>query len=163
MCWLNFSLSHCFRKKDRQYCLLIFNFFTYKCFMYYLSSLKEEENNYIYNNFFLKAFKNLNTKNTQKPIFFEKLKKSFKNSKTSRIMPKLAIRPSTTGLHREAWFPPCFVRQNQQKTNFFLRGDFRPLPNTNVQFWDHFFPALFPKDFESLKLLDIRLRKVGAK
>ena len=22
-------------------------------------------------------------------------------------------------IHREAWFPPCFVRQHQQKTNFF--------------------------------------------
>ena len=35
-------------------------------------------------------------------------------------------------IHREAWFPPCFVRQNQLKINFFLRGDFRPLPNKNV-------------------------------
>ena len=29
--------------------------------------------------------------------------------------------------------------------------------------WDHFFPLLFPKDSESLKILDIRLREVGAK
>ena len=50
----------------------------------------------------------------------------------------------------------------QQKKNFFLRGDFRPLPKKNVQFWDHFFPELFPKDSESLKILDIRLREVGA-
>ena len=28
---------------------------------------------------------------------------------------------------------------------------------------DHFFPILFPKDSESLKILDIRLREVGAK
>ena len=40
-------------------------------------------------------------------------------------------------------------------------SDFRPLPNKNVQFWDHFFPALFPKDSESLKILDIQLRKWG--
>jgi hypothetical protein len=53
--------------------------------------------------------------------------------------------------------------ENQQKINFFLRGNFRPLPNKNVQFWDHFFPALFPKDSESLKTLDIQLREVGAK
>ena len=41
------------------------------------------------------------TKNTPKPDFFEKRKKSFKtkkNSKMSRNMPKLAIRPSTRGL-----------------------------------------------------------------
>ena len=29
--------------------------------------------------------------------------------------------------------------------------------------WHHFFPLLFPKDSESLKILDIRLREVGAK
>ena len=28
---------------------------------------------------------------------------------------------------------------------------------------DHFFPLLFPKDSESLKILDIRLLEVGAK
>jgi hypothetical protein len=37
-------------------------------------------------------------------------------------------------IHREAWFPPCLVRQNQKKNYFFLHGDFRPLPNKNVQF-----------------------------
>ena len=29
--------------------------------------------------------------------------------------------------------------------------------------WDHFFPLLFPKDSESLKIFDIRLWEVGAK
>ena len=29
--------------------------------------------------------------------------------------------------------------------------------------WHHFFPLLFPKDSESLKILDIRLREVGEK
>ena len=41
------------------------------------------------------------TKNTQKPIFFEKRKKKHpkrKNSKKSRDMPKLAIHPLTRGL-----------------------------------------------------------------
>ena len=49
------------------------------------------------------------------------------------------------------------------KKNFFLRGDFRPFPNKNVQMLDHFFPLLFPKDSESLKILDILLWEVGAK
>ena len=44
-----------------------------------------------------------------------------------------------------------------------LRGDFRPLFKKNVKMLDHFFPLLFPKDFESLKILDIRLWEVGAK
>ena len=130
-------------------------------------------------------------------------------------------------IHQEAWFPPCFVRQNQRekkrkkiarrfltiikqkcsnlrpllsitfpqgfrssknirhptsgsggkktvkrylkvkkserKKNFFLRGDFRQFSNKNVHIQDHFFPLLFPKDSESLKILDIRLWEVGAK
>ena len=44
-----------------------------------------------------------------------------------------------------------------------MRGDFRPLPNKNVQILDHFFPLLFPKDSESLKILDIQIWEVGAK
>ena len=37
------------------------------------------------------------------------------------------------------------------------------LSNKNVQMLDHFFPLLFPKDSESLKILDIQLWEVGAK
>ena len=44
-----------------------------------------------------------------------------------------------------------------------MRGDFRPLPNKNVQMLDHFFPLLFLKDSKSLKIFDIRLQEVGAK
>ena len=40
-------------------------------------------------------------------------------------------------------------------------GNFRQLSNKNVQIWDNFFPLLFPKDSESLKILDIWLWKVG--
>ena len=62
----------------------------------------------------------------------------------------------------------CHRRVNQgkiskKKKNYFLRCDFRPLPNKNVQMLDHFFSLLFPKDSESLKILDIRLREVGSK
>ena len=49
------------------------------------------------------------------------------------------------------------------KKNFFLRGDCRQFSNKNVHIWDHFFPLLFPKDSEPLKILDIRLREVGAR
>ena len=50
-----------------------------------------------------------------------------------------------------------------KKKLFFLRGDYRPLPNKNVQMLDHFFQLLFLKDSESLKILDIWLWEVGAK
>ena len=47
--------------------------------------------------------------------------------------------------------------------NCFCRGDFRLFLSKNVHIWDQFFPVLFPKDFETLKILDIRLREVVAK
>ena len=53
--------------------------------------------------------------------------------------------------------------QNQQQKKLFLRDDFRQFSNKNVHIWDHFFTLLFPKDSESLKILDIWLREVGAK
>ena len=66
-------------------------------------------------------------------------------------------------IHREAWFLPFFVRKNQPKNYFFLRGDLKQFSSKNVQIWDHLFPLLFTKDSEYLKILDIRLREVGAK
>ena len=101
-----------------------------------------------------------------KTQFFFKTEKIIQNAKSKK---RLEICPSTpfnqrSLIHLKAWFPPCFVRQNQQQQkNIFLRGNFRPLPNKNVQMLDHFFPLLFPKDSESLKIFDIRLREVGEK
>ena len=107
------------------------------------------------------------TKNTQKPNFLKKWKKSYKTQKLKKHLRYANINDipfdQMSLIHWEAWFPPCFVRQNQQKNKLFLRVDFRPLANKNVQMWDNFFPLLFPKDSESLKILDIRLREVGAK
>ena len=56
-----------------------------------------------------------------------------------------------------------WTKAKSAKKKLFLRGNFRPLPFKNVQMLDHFFPLLFPKDSESLKILDIRLWEVGAK
>ena len=55
------------------------------------------------------------------------------------------------------------VKKSERKKNFFLRSDFRQFSNENVHIRDHFFPLLFPKDSESLKILDIRLWEVGTK
>ena len=57
----------------------------------------------------------------------------------------------------------CKAKSAKKKKTFFLRGNFRPFPNKNVQMLDHFFPLLFPKDSESLKIFDVRTREVGAK
>ena len=56
-----------------------------------------------------------------------------------------------------------WTKEKSAKKKLFLRGDFRQLPNKNVQMLDHFFPLLFLKNSESLKILDIRLWEVGAK
>ena len=94
-----------------------------------------------------------NRKNNPKP----------KNPKTSRDMPKLAIslRPEVSNPLGSVVSNMFCKGKSAHKKKF--RGDFRPLANKNVQMLDHFFPLLFPKDSESLKILDIWLREVGAK
>ena len=57
------------------------------------------------------------TKNTQKPNFFEKRKKSSKRQKLKNVQRYAKI--SDTPFNQR--FPPCFVRQNQQKKTFFTR------------------------------------------
>ena len=42
-------------------------------------------------------------------------------------------------------------------------GNFRSFLCTQIEIWDHFVPLLFPKNSESLKILDIQLQEVGAK
>ena len=41
--------------------------------------------------------------------------------------------------------------------------NFTPFISKSCQMWEHFFQLLFPKDSESLKILDIQLWEVGAK
>ena len=56
-----------------------------------------------------------------------------------------------------------WTKAKSAKKNFFLRGNFRPLSNKNVQMLDHFFPLLFPKDSESLKYWTSDFGKWGQK
>ena len=104
------------------------------------------------------------TKNTQKPKFFEKRKKSSKTQKLKNVWryAKISNKPfdQRSLIHREAWFSTCFVRQNQKKKKTIFCA----------AILDHFQTKMFkcettsfPKDFESLKLFDIWLREVGAK
>ena len=64
------------------------------------------------------------TKNTQKPNFFEKRRKSSKTKKIKNVFryAKISDMPfdQSSLIHREAWFPPCFIRQNQQKKKTFF-------------------------------------------
>ena len=52
--------------------------------------------------------------------------------------------------------------QSAKKKKFFYAAILDHF-NKNIQFGDHFFRALFPKDSESLKILDIRHQEVGGK
>ena len=65
------------------------------------------------------------TKNTQKPHFFEKQKKSSRTQKLKNVQryAKISDLPfdQRSLIHPEAWFPPCFVRQNQKNFFFFVR------------------------------------------
>ena len=78
-------------------------------------------------------------------------------------MPKLAISPSTRGL--ESIWKRGFhhVLQGKISKKKLFGGDFRPLPNKNVQMLDLLFTLLFPKDSESLKIFEIRLPEMGQK
>ena len=49
----------------------------------------------------------------QNPIFFEKRKKTIQTQKC------LELCQNQRYAHRDAWFPPCLVRQNQPKNYFF--------------------------------------------
>ena len=53
------------------------------------------------------------------------------------------------------------IRQNSSKKTFFA-GDFTHFMSKSIQIWDHLFPLVFPTDWENLKILDIRLREMGA-
>ena len=100
-------------------------------------------------------------------IFWKAEKKIIQKAKTQKFLEiaKISITPfnQRSLIYREAWFWPCFGRKISQKKKIFVFGNFRPLPNKNVQIWDHFFPLLFPKDSGSLKILDIQFQEVGAK
>ena len=56
------------------------------------------------------------TKNIRKPNFFGKPKKSSKTRKLKNVKRYANISDipfdQRSLIHREAWFPPCFVRQN---------------------------------------------------
>ena len=80
-------------------------------------------------------------------------------------MPKLAIYPLIKGLSsiQKRGFQHVLYGKISTIFFFFLRGNFKPLPNKNVHIWDLFVSLLFPKDSESLKILDIWLWEVGAK
>ena len=61
----------------------------------------------------------------QNPYFFEKHKKSYKTQKLKNVQryAKISDTPfdQRSLIHRETWFSPCFVGQNQQKKLFFAR------------------------------------------
>ena len=95
------------------------------------------------------------TKNTRKPNFFEKRKKSSKTQKLKNVQryAKISDIPfdQRSLIHREAWFPPCFVRQNQQKNKLFFARRFQ---TTSKQKCSNVRPLLsitFPQGFRISK------------
>ena len=102
-----------------------------------------------------------------KTRFFLKNGKITKNAKTQKRLEicqnqRYALRPEVSN-PSGSLVSTMFCKAKSAKNKLFLRGDFRPLPNKNVRMLDHFFPLIFPKDSESLKIFDILLREVEAK
>ena len=94
------------------------------------------------------------TKNTRKPIF-EKRKKSSKTQKLKNVQRYANINDipfdQRSLIHREAGFPPCFVRQNQPKNKLFFARQFQ---TTSKQKCSNVRPLLsitFPQGFRISK------------
>ena len=93
---------------------------------------------------------------TENPFFFEKRKKSSKTQKLKNVQryANSSDMPfdQRSLIHREAWFPPCFVRQNQPKKTIFFVWRFQTtskLKCSNVR------PLLsnnFPQGFQISKI-----------
>ena len=92
------------------------------------------------------------TKNTQIPKFLKNGKKSYKTKKQIKNVQKYAKISNTpfdkrSLIHQEAWFPLCFVRQNQPKKTIFLVWQFQ---TTSKQKCSNLRPLLsisFPQGF----------------
>ena len=90
------------------------------------------------------------TKNTQKPKFLknrknhQKLKYVQRYAKISDMLFK-----QRSLIHREAWFPPCFVRKNQQKKTFFCAA-----------ILDHFQTKMFKCDTTSFHYFSPRIPNI---
>ena len=114
-------------------------------------------------------------KGEKKKTFFARRFKTIFKQKCSYLRPLLSItlpqgfRISTTighptsgngGKKTVKWY---LKSEKVRKKKLFFARRFKTIFKQKFQMFDHFFPLLFPKDSESLKILDIRLREVGAK
>ena len=77
------------------------------------------------------------TKNTQKPNFFEKRKKSPKTQKLRNVQKYDKISDTLIDqrslIHREAWFPPCFVGQRIPLKPIFFEKKKKIIQNAKTQ------------------------------
>ena len=107
------------------------------------------------------------TKNTQQPFFFEKLKKQFKTQKLKNVQKcaKISNIPcdQRSPIPWEAWFPPCFARQNQLKKLFFCSAILDHFQTTIFKSETTSFYYFTPRILNLYKILDIQLWEVGAK
>ena len=55
-------------------------------------------------------------------------------------------------IHREAWFPPCFVRQNQQQKKTFFTRQFQPTSQQKCSILRPLLSCTFPQGFRIFKI-----------
>ena len=104
----------------------------------------------------------------QNQIFFWKMGKIIQNAKTQKHLEmcqnkQYTLQPEVSNPAGSVVSTMFLKEKSAKKTIFFCAAILDNFQNKNVEIWDHFFPLLFPKDSESLKILDIRLWEVGAK
>ena len=98
------------------------------------------------------------TKNTQKPELKTKQKKTEKiiqNAKTQKVQKyaKISDTPfdQRSLIHRDAWFPPCFVRQNQPKKTIFFVWRFQITSKKKCSNLRPLLSTTFPQGFQISK------------
>ena len=91
----------------------------------------------------------------KKPTFFEKRKKSSKTQKLKNAQRYANISDmpfdQRSLIHREAWFPPCFVRQNQHTKKLIFARRFQTTCTQKCLNLRPFLSITFPQGFRISK------------
>ena len=102
----------------------------------------------------------------QNPFFLNE-KKSPKTQKLRNVQKYDKIRDTPFNqrsvIHREAWFPTCFVRQNQQKKLFFLARQFQTTFKLKCSNLRPLLSITFPQGFQISKNIGHRTLGSGGK
>ena len=108
------------------------------------------------------------TKNTKKKhffFFFQKKSSEAQKFKNVQRYANISDIPfyQRSLIHREAWFPPCFVRQNQQKNKLFFARRFQTTSKLKCLDVTPLLSITFPQGFRISKNIGYPIPGSGGK